>query len=297
MCRNPYLSGRAAYGCGQCMPCRVNARRVWAHRIMLEASLYEDNAFVTLTYDDDHLIYNDDGHAQLCPLHLTLFFKRLRKLLDPGKIRYFAVGEYGDQTWRPHYHVALFNYPCCRRLLRDRIGNFNGSCCSTCDFLVRCWRNGGVHVGSLSPESASYICGYVVKKLTALDCPVLDGRYPEFGRMSLRPGIGADLMHDVGSEVMRYDVEVDGDVPSQLRHGKRLLPLGRYLRRHLRSVVGREKATPASSIARAAEEVSLVRAHPEVVAKGGVKEVLSALDDGRVAKLAGRLKREGKDSL
>jgi hypothetical protein len=36
--------------------------------------------------------------------------KRLRKKIQPLKIRFFHCGEYGDKTRRPHYHALIFGY-------------------------------------------------------------------------------------------------------------------------------------------------------------------------------------------
>lgn len=77
----------------------------------------------------------------------------------------------------------------------------------------------------------------------------LAGRYPEFSRKSLKPGLGHGMLHDVASVLMDLDlVDPQGDVPSSLRIGSRLMPLGRYLRRELRSLVGMEKNAPASTL-------------------------------------------------
>lgn len=59
--------------------------------------------FLTLTYNDEHL----PPGAQLSKRDLQLFIKRLRKV-NPG-IKYFAVGEYGTDKGRPHYHLVIFN--------------------------------------------------------------------------------------------------------------------------------------------------------------------------------------------
>ena len=105
-------------GCGQCIHCRANRRREWVLRILLELEKHEFNTFLTLTYDDVHL----PADQSLKTEHLTNFFKRLRYKVD-YPIRYYAVGEYGEETERPHYHVALFGHPNCQYgRTRSKIG-------------------------------------------------------------------------------------------------------------------------------------------------------------------------------
>lgn len=69
--------------------------------------------FVTFTYEDSELVYADDEPC-VYKRHLQLYFKSLRKKLAPGRIKYYCVGEYGDQKraltpkGRPHYHALIF---------------------------------------------------------------------------------------------------------------------------------------------------------------------------------------------
>lgn len=276
-CVNPFVGGRAAHGCGQCMPCRFNRRRTWTHRIMLEAMSHEKNCFVTLTYSDANL------PRELSPEDLRDFLKRLRRRV-PVKIRYFAVGEYGDHSQRPHYHLAIFGLSCDGGPVRD------GECrCSTCLGVRETWGLGFVHVGRLEPNSAQYLCGYVVKKMTHATDFRLDGRRPEFARMSLRPGIGANAMLRVVSAMSRYHLQET--LPSQLRHGKRLMPLGRYLRKKLSEGLGqdelqREKLAE-KSLSVAFEELCRVRSYAFDVEKS-VREVFTELNEGYERTLAGR---------
>lgn len=260
LCKRPYVQGTLAYSCGQCMPCRIRKRREWTHRIMLEAAQYEDNAFVTLTYDNDHL----PNGGSLVPRDVQLWLKRLR-VNWPARLRYYLVGEYGDDSWRPHYHVALFNYaPCVRgrtkRDVRNRV-DWRG-CCSSCGLVGNAWGKGDIDVGILETASAGYLAGYVTKKMTRTDDPRLNGRWPEFARMSLRPGIGFDAMHEVASQLMRYDLDVKlVDVPNVLDHGKKHLPLGRYLRGNLRVMVGKDKNAPEEALQKySAEMLELLQA-------------------------------------
>lgn len=241
ICKNPYVSSAGRiFGCGQCMPCRFNKRRIWSHRIMLEAGQYKDNTFVTLSYSDDSL----PAGGNVVPKDLQDWLKRLRRAFAPDRLRFFAVGEYGDESLRPHYHAALFNFPNCiygqsqYSARRDR-------CCTWCNLVADTWKKGNVFLGTLESSSASYISGYVTKKLTTAGDPRLDGRHPEFARMSLRPGIGGDAVWEIADVVLQYDLDKkEGDVPSSLRHGGKELPLGRYLVQRVRVISGHEKNAP-----------------------------------------------------
>lgn len=230
---------------------------------MLESNLRTDNAFLTLTYSDENLprldsssgtMSNTTALPTLNPKHLQDWLKRFRKAIEPSRIRYYAVGEYGDETERPHYHVAVFGYPSCLRGGTKRKYALSGPlqwsiCCPTCRLVGETWGLGDVHLGNLVTESAQYLAGYVTKKMTSKYDDRLYGRHPEFARMSLRPGIGADFVHEVASSLLEFNLEESqADVPSALRHGSRLMPLGRYLRSRLRSTVGKSPNAPESTL-------------------------------------------------
>lgn len=243
ICKNPYVSSAGrVFGCGQCMPCRFNKRRIWSHRIMLEAGQYKDNTFVTLTYRDPEY---GPPRGSLLPNDLQRWLKRLRKAYEPfGRIRFFAVGEYGDDSLRPHYHAALFGFPNCS-FGQSSYSKYRDRCCAWCNMVADTWSHGNIFLGTLEPASAGYIAGYVTKKLTNAGDPKLEGRYPEFARMSLRPGIGGDATWEIADVVLKYDLAAKaGDVPASLRHGKSELPLGRYLVQRVRVMSGYEKNAP-----------------------------------------------------
>lgn len=257
ICQSPVLANiNQYYPCGQCMPCRINRKRLWMHRMLLEMNDHPESSFVTLTYDDERL--PPDGNLE--PRHLQLFLKSLRKNISPMRVRYFSVGEYGEQTKRPHYHLALFGYPICLR--GGSLFNSRKSCCPWCDRLRDAWNRGGVFAGPLSSDSAQYICGYVTKKLTRSGDPRLEGRVPEFARMSLRPGIGSNAAPVIAETMQRHNLDSSqGDVPSALRHGKKMLPLGRYLRGKTREALGWEKgSTDATRYAYSLEMLALQQA-------------------------------------
>lgn len=242
-------------GCGQCMPCRINRRRIWVHRLMLEAALHADKSFVTVTYSDGNL----PPGGTLVPADLRNFLKRLRKAVEPARLRFFACGEYGETTQRPHYHLALFGYPNCS-YGQSRYSRTHRNCCPACDALRDAWGLGAVFLGELSDASASYVAGYVLKKMTSADDVRLGGRHPEFARMSNRPGIGADMMHEVASTLLTFNLdETQPDVPSALRHGRRMMALGRYLHRKLRTYVGKDPDSPEAVKAENRAEMQRLR--------------------------------------
>lgn len=228
LCEKPYMIGVLPCACGKCFPCRINRRRLWAHRMQLESLVSSDASFVTLTYDDQHV---PPGQSLVVKDYQD-WLKRLRKVLAPQKIRYFLVGEYGDETQRPHYHAALFGV---HPLIA---GGFDGEL----GVVQSSWNKGFTYVGELTPDSAMYVAGYCTKKMTSRKDSRLNGRQPEFARMSLRPGIGAyaveDIARSLDSDVGLRSIEQSSDVPFALLHGKRSLPLGRYLRGKLREKCG-----------------------------------------------------------
>jgi len=295
MCRNPYMApGGAAYGCGQCMPCRVNKRREWTHRIMLETKEHPVNSFWTLTYSDENLPTIDNGEAILQTLQaedLTLFIKRLRSHHLPEKIRYYGVGEYGDQSGRPHYHLALFNFPTCERGVTTV--NRRGHCCDICDRVRDIWGKGLVYAGNLEASSAAYICGYITKKLTRRGDVRLCGRQPEFARMSLKPGIGAMFIPEVASALLDHNLERLPDVPTSLRTNGSVQPLGRYCTRKLRAHIGMSENAPSTTIQAQKEKLlPLQEAARALAPKGLYSETLKSLileaNEGKFQRLKSR---------
>lgn len=194
--------------CGQCVGCRLERSRQWAVRCMAEASLREENAFVTLTYSEECVPQS----GSLVPRDLVLFLKRLRRRIEPRKVRFFGCGEYGEETMRPHYHLLLFGYD-----FPDKV-RIKGTAKEypewTSETLDTTWGYGRTLIGSVSFESAAYVARYVVKKVTgslaASHYRYADGNRwvelePEFGRMSRRPGIGKGWLEMFGNEVYPND--------------------------------------------------------------------------------------------
>lgn len=248
LCLDPFIRGPAAYDCGRCLPCRTKRRRLWSHRLMLEALDAKGACFATLTYEKDEIISVD-------PEHLQLFLKRFRAAISPVKVRFYAVGEYGDKTGRPHYHLALYGWgPCAYG--RSRYSKLHSTCCVVCETIRSAWGHGHIYLGELEIKSAMYIAGYMLKKMTRHDDHRLAGRHPEFARMSLRPGIGAWAMDEVAHSILTYKLDEKlVDVPTSLRHGRKLMPLARYLRRRLRERIGRDPGCPDAVLEEMAQEM------------------------------------------
>lgn len=238
---------------------------------MLEATQHASSVFVTLTYDEAHC----PADGSLRPDDTKRFLWRLRDRLRPVRFRYYLVGEYGDETWRPHYHVILFGLPV-----------------ASADLIQKTWGNGFTSLYPLTDALAQYCAGYVVKKLTSNKAPQLLGRHPEFARMSLRPGLGKGAMEDVASALS----DVHGarlisslrDVPESLRRGRRLVPLGRYLRRKLREEVGfTETGTPDHSQASEARREELRTLSSKAI-EAGTSLRKQVVEDQRILQLETR---------
>jgi len=164
--RSIVFNSREGYGdlkivlpCGQCIGCRLERSRQWAIRCVHEASLYEENSYITLTYEEKKL----PPHGSLLVSDFQKFMKRLRKKYSSKIIRFFQCGEYGEQGGRPHYHACLFNHD-----FNDKVPwkQINGHQLYTSQALSDLWPLGFSTVGALTFESAAYVARYITKKIT-----------------------------------------------------------------------------------------------------------------------------------
>ena len=81
-------------------------------------------------------------------------------------------------------------------------------------------------------------------------------------------------------DLLKFDLEEkQGDVPSSLRHGKRIMPLGRYLRRKLRVTVGMAPEAPQSTLDEAQERLRPLREDAFNNSKSFKKTVMEAADE------------------
>lgn len=182
--------------------------------------MHQNNCFVTLTYAEAPL--------GLVPDHLRDFWKRLRRSLGAQRISYFACGEYGERTRRPHYHACVFGYwP--EDAVRHGGREFPLYRSARLDKL---WSHGQCTFGTVSFESAQYVAGYIAKKVIG---PAAEAFYqaevvdeetgelrlepiePEFSRSSRKPAVGLRWLERYGeSDAWRHDSVVTRGAPSRI---------------------------------------------------------------------------------
>lgn len=202
-CWKPFYVERPGHkdipvNCGHCPYCKARKVNDWVFRLKQEDRVAISGYFVTLTYDTDNVPLCKSGMT-LSPMEyplmyrwfkigafktflikfgktksndLTRFFKKIRKRGE--NIRYYAVGEYGSKSWRPHYHIILFN-------IMD-IQN-----------IYESWKLGSVHIGEVGGASIGYTVKYLGKDTKVPQYPG-DTRVPEFSRMS--KGLGDNYLTD-----------------------------------------------------------------------------------------------------
>lgn len=162
--------------CGRCLGCHTIQAQHWALRCKLEMQQHDFTTFTTLTYDDEH------KPVTLTRRHLQLWLKRLRKLTT-DRLRFFASGEYGERTARPHYHAILFGPP------------------HTEPAIHRAWGYGHTTSTPANIATIAYVAGYTAKKIGDRSRAMVEqvdhetGEVytwqPPFIQMSRRPGLGS----------------------------------------------------------------------------------------------------------
>lgn len=223
--------------CGQCVLCRLERSRQWAMRCMHEASLYEENCFLTLTYSEENV-----PHAgALVHRDFQLFMKKLRQHLrrlqgpwagEPPTVRFYMCGEYGGETFRPHYHALLFGMDFWDKTVWSSRKGFTVWRSSLLEDL---WPHGLSEIGAVTFESAAYVARYIMKKVTGADAEshylrvnhatgeVVDVP-SEYTSMSKKPGIGMPWLEKWKMDVWPMDrVIVRGVAVKPPRAYERLL--------------------------------------------------------------------------
>jgi len=207
--------------CGACILCREEHARQWAVRITHEATQHAENSFITLTYSNENL----PEHNSLRYEDLQKFWRRLRRQLRKRhgkafKLRYYAVGEYGDKTQRPHYHACVFGYAFTenRIIIRE-----SPTLLWTTEELREAWGYGHVSIGALTFETARYTASYVTKKLRSRQQYVrVDEETGELIPLeqprsfcSLKPALSTGWLEKYGNQVYDHDRVVINGSPQK----------------------------------------------------------------------------------
>lgn len=176
---------------------------MWSIRIHHERQSYDQACMLTLTYDEDNC---PDAISKET---LQKFIKRLRKDsktegYKAPAFKYFACGEYGSQTRRPHYHAIIlgsdfrggqYSY----RIDDSLYGN---------KFVESKWGLGAISICDYSMSTSCYVAGYVTKKVGD----------PDSFRLMSR-GLGKDFALKYADELARLEsVVIEGKeypIPSQ----------------------------------------------------------------------------------
>lgn len=218
--------------CGKCAACRLKYGKEWSHRGLMEAFCHEENCFLTLTLDDEHL--NEHGDYVRVD-YLQKFFKRFRSMLyrkkkveyiktrkrldfhyhfckgdvERPKIRYLACGEYGSINFRPHYHCIVFGYyPHDAEYEKT---NALGDEIFISRELNSLWEFGHIFIGDVSAESIAYVAGYVTKKQELIDSLPEEFQHAHlpFIVMSRKPGLGYDFFAKFTDDFIHDAVKIN----------------------------------------------------------------------------------------
>lgn len=162
----PFIKKDGGIGlCGSCPDCRIARASDWSFRLMEQDKVSDSSLFITLTYDTKYVPITKAGFMSLDKRDLQLFFKRLRKGNQDvqRKLKYYAVGEYGGRTRRPHYHVIAFS--------------------TSISEVESAWQLGAAHFGIVTGASVGYTLKYITKN-RSVPMHWNDDRVPEFSLMS-----------------------------------------------------------------------------------------------------------------
>ena len=237
---------RITVPCGKCYPCLSNRRTEWTFRLLQEQKVSTSAWFITMTYTDEnlpirsiqeekiirfselletHKIEAFDWNSTLHKKDYQDFMKRLRKKVEEHykaigdlyerhglkirPIKYYAVGEYGSKTKRPHYHAIMFNVP---KEIAVKIADI--------------WKYGNVQTAQVSRASIHYVTKYVTNP--DHNPP---GREPEFSVIS--NGIGKEYIEKNADWHRKNNHHY-------LQEGKHKVKMPRYYQEKTFSRIGRK---------------------------------------------------------
>lgn len=182
--------------CKMCIECRNMRREDFSKRLRMELINYNYvGSFISLTYRDKDLpILYPEGSAvvgkyfgscppafgsTLYPPDISNFCDKMQKRLKRAYGRsgkYVAVGEYGSDQHRPHFHIIYVGCPSAnmRKVIRE------------------VWNKGNIDIGPINKGAVRYVLDYIDKQVfgakTLYD--EYGDFYPPFAHFS--KGIGFD---------------------------------------------------------------------------------------------------------
>lgn len=210
--------------CGKCVACRTTRCTEWLVRNLFEFKTHPpgQSAFLTGTIAPEHYerIHNSE---QLAP-EVQKFLKRFRRKLDrdfaalglvPPALRFMSSIEYGERTWRVHFHILLYGFDCWRETWIPVRASKSGEQMFSQSDLSALWPLGEITVQPMTARTIGYVTGYALKKQGGSrfsDWPELylpSGNRllftPEKISMSKRPGIGGPFYEKFGGDVYPSD--------------------------------------------------------------------------------------------
>lgn len=193
--------------CGWCRQCRIDRREEWTMRITSEIAK-NGGAFITLTYNDENL------PRELQKRHLQTFFKKFREITQK-KIKYYAVGEYGEiggQTnkynnglGRPHYHAIISGIS----PIKEKAA------------IEQAWGKGYIQTGGATHASIRYVLKYVEKQIV--------GRKQKEAYNGLEPPF-CIMSKGIGREWLEQNIEQVEENEGIYYRGK-IMPVPRYYKK------------------------------------------------------------------
>lgn len=196
--------------CGNCVECLRQRSSEWTRRIIDEASFYDKNCFLTLTFNEKCVPF------EVSPRDVQLFLKRLFDGESLIGIRRFYCGEYGSINGRPHYHIILFGYmpeDIYPFFIKEGIQYYRSST------IEKYWRFGFSCITAVNFRTAKYCTKYMQKSIGIIN--QLKGRTPPFIRASNRPGIGYLRAHNINE--VSFGIQYYGKVCSFPRYYLKVL--------------------------------------------------------------------------
>lgn len=216
--------------CKKCWACRLNYSAEWATRIMNEVQYHENNYFITLTYDEQHvpklkeITYKDkDGKEHtirnkgqfkntLNPDDIKRFINSIRKhfeRLGHKGVKYYLCGEYGQNgTTRPHYHIIFMNLPLNPEKFYDFHQDENLKMHWKTKEVEEIWGKGIIDVAMVEWADAAYVARYGTKLYInngSVEEYAKSGMVREFVRCSRRPAIGLHFCEDNEFDLLYTD--------------------------------------------------------------------------------------------